>query len=294
MNKKFAIVISIIILLFIGITIYCINHQNIKKEFIVRVIESNSKSSLVEAINSKEKDNALEINVGDLIEGDILKISYDDEIEDSYPKIVSVTNYKYLKHNETTTPTTMPIVTTTTTTFKTTSTTTKRIISNNDKQISKDNIVLTKLESNVKNLEENLNNDSYKEKVKEYFINAVDFIFYDKDIKGVYFKDLTAKAKLKVIELTLKLDNLINKHYPSYKDNISDKYQNIKSKLITLYLDKTSEYCQNNLSVCDEAKTDFASFKKAYGITWDFIKNLGTKGFSKLKDWYEIYSDKRD
>lgn len=285
MNKKLGIVISIIILLFLGITIYYINHQNIKKEFIVRVIESNSKSSLVEAINSKEKDNVLEINVGDLMEGDILKISYDDEIIDSYPKLVLVTNYKYVKHNETTT---------TTTTTITTTTTTNKIISNNDKQISKDNIVLTKLESNVKNIEENLNNGSYKEKAKEYFINAVDFIFYDKDIKGVYFKDLTAKAKLKTIELALKLDILIDKHYPSYKENISDKYQNIKSKLITLYLDKTSEYCQNNLSVCDEAKTDFALFKKAYGITWDFIKDLGTKGFSKLKDWYEIYSDKRD
>ena len=299
MNRKniIIIILSILLALTLGLLVYYYNKSDIKKEFYVRVKESNASSSIVEQLDSnknKSKYPVLEINVGDLTEGDILKISYDDEILESYPPIVKVNSYEYIikKSNNTNNdeidnnlineiPTTTKITTTTT-----------KTISNTNNISSKDNIVLTKLESNINSIEENINNKSFKEKAKDYFINTVDFIFYDKDIKGIYFKDLTNKAKLKTIELTLKLDNLIEKHYPEYKDNISNKYQDIKSKLITLYLDKTSEYCANHLSVCDEAKTDFALFKNAYGITWDYIKNFSSKGFTKLKEWYEIYSSK--
>ena len=91
-----------------------------------------------------------------------------------------------------------------------------------------------------------------------------------------------------------KLDNLIEKHYPEYKENISSSYKNVKTKLVELYLDKTSEYCakEGNEKVCKQAKFDFQELKKAYGITWEFIKNLGSKGLTKLKEWYEVYSGK--
>ena len=88
------------------------------------------------------------------------------------------------------------------------------------------------------------------------------------------------------------LDNLIDKEFPSYKENLSEMYNNTKSKLIKLYLEKSSEYCKDNENVCKQAKSDFTVLKKSLNITFDFIKGLCQDGTQKLKEWYEIYSGK--
>ena len=95
-----------------------------------------------------------------------------------------------------------------------------------------------------------------------------------------------------VIKLALKIDNLIEKYYPGYKEELSSSYQNIKTKLIELYLNKTTEYCANHDDVCNQAKQDFNEMKTDYGITWELIKNIGGNAINKLKNWYEIYSGK--
>ena len=127
---------------------------------------------------------------------------------------------------------------------------------------------------------------------KNAFIKVVDFIFYDKDINGYYFKDLTASAKLKVIGLALKLDNIIDSHFPGYKDELSSSYNKAKDNLITLYLNLTSEFCKNNDSICESAKNDFSLLKESLNLSWDVIKNLAKSGTNKLKEWYEIFSGK--
>ncbi len=322
-KKKGMIILSILIVILIGLLVYLFIIKNKKEEFYVKVKESSSSSSIVEPLhNEKIYKNypVLQIDVGNLKEGDIIKVTAKGEVLETYPPVVQVLDYEFIINNTTSTtplieiidelniPTTTKRITTTqnnnipttkvnTTTSRTTtikintntmpSTTTTKYVPS-----SKDEIVLSSLQNNISLVEKNQNDKSFGEKAKGYFISTVDFIFYDKDIKGVYFKDLTNTAKLKVIGLALKLDNLIDKHYPGYKDSLSSSYQNIKNKLIELYLDKTSEYCANNDKVCKEAKNDFQEFKKAYGITWDFIKNLGSKGISKLKQWYEVYSGK--
>lgn len=317
MNKKEIILLSVIVI-FLGLFTFIFYKNNNQKtdEFYVKVTESFANSSLVEPLhNEKIYENypVLQIDLGNLKEGDIIKIKTNGEVLETYPPVVKVEDYEFIINNDITTTkneenttkkvdnkttikasnvtsvnTTTKITTTKqiTTTVKTTTT-----IKNNS---SKDNIVLTELNNNVTFLENSKNDKKLGEKAKDYFISAVDFIFYDKDIKGVYFKDLTSSAKLKVISLTLKLDNLIEKHYPEYKENISSSYKNVKTKLVELYLDKTSEYCakEGNEKVCEQAKFDFQELKKAYGITWEFIKNLGSKGLTKLKEWYEVYSGK--
>ena len=149
-----------------------------------------------------------------------------------------------------------------------------------------------------KNYDEVNNNswDDVKDKAKEYFITIVDFIFYDGKIKGHTFNDLSSTAKLKIISIALKIDNKIEEYIPGYKEKISSNgskiYNNVKEKLVTLYLDISTEICKNHENGCNTAKEIFKDVKDNCKIGWDFIKKLVSSGTSKLKDWYEVYSGK--
>lgn len=138
--------------------------------------------------------------------------------------------------------------------------------------------------------------DSVKDKAKEYFITIVDFIFYNGEIKGYTFNDLSSTTKLKIISIALKIDHKIEKHIPGYKDTISSNgskiYNNVKERLVTLYLDISAEICKNHENDCDTAKEIFKDIKDNCRIGWDFVKKLVSSGTSKLKEWYEVYSGK--
>ena len=173
-----------------------------------------------------------------------------------------------------------------TTTTKIISTTTKTTTKKNDNK-SADDEVLAYFNNQV-----NTADDKSKGTLKSTFIKVVDFIFYDKDINGYYFKDLTASAKLKVISLALKLDAIIDKHFPGYKEELSSSYNKAKDSLITLYLNLTSEFCKNNGATCESAKNDFALLKESLNLSWDVISSLAKSGTTKIKEWYEIFSGK--
>lgn len=138
--------------------------------------------------------------------------------------------------------------------------------------------------------------DYVKEKFKGYFITVVDFIFYDKEINGYTFSDLTNKSKLKVISIALKIDSKIEEKIPSYKETISSTgskiYTDVKERLVTLYMNISTKMCENNSNECAVAKEIFSDVKSVCKIGWNFIKSLTSSGFSKLKEWYEIYSGK--
>ncbi len=138
--------------------------------------------------------------------------------------------------------------------------------------------------------------DNVKNNAKEYFITIVDFIFYDGEIKGHTFNDLSTSAKLKIISIALKIDSKIEDHIPGYKETISSNsskiYNNVKERLVTLYLDISVEICKNHENGCNTAKEIFKDIKDNCRIGWDFVKKLVSSGTSKLKDWYEVYSGK--
>ena len=89
-----------------------------------------------------------------------------------------------------------------------------------------------------------------KIKLKNILFTIVDFIFYDGKIKGHTFNDLSSTAKLKIISIALKIDNKIEEYIPGYKETISSNgskiYNNVKEKLVTLYLDISTEICKNH------------------------------------------------
>lgn len=142
----------------------------------------------------------------------------------------------------------------------------------------------------------NNNWEDVKDKTKEYFITIVDFIFYGGEIEGYTFNDLSTSTKLKIISVALKIDSKIEEHIPGYKNTISSNgskiYNNVKERLVTLYLDISTEICRDHENDCDTAKEIFKDIKDNCKIGWTFIENLVSSGTSKLKDWYEVYSGK--
>ncbi len=133
---------------------------------------------------------------------------------------------------------------------------------------------------------------TFGEKAKEGFINVVDFIFYDKEIKGHTFKELTNTAKLKIISIALKIDNKIDSYFPNYKDKIKGTYTNIKAKLVEKYLEYSQKLCEKvGEQTCNQAKADWEALKNSFGITGEYLKNLGLTGKDKIKNWYENFRD---
>lgn len=299
MNKKVTLISILILLLVAGGVFALVKIMNNKKSSVstlkVIVTETYKGYALAQVIGDSDLD-IVEVPLDALSVGDELILNV-KEIMEIYPPKVVLNSYEIVsdKSKDTTmttstTTTTAPENRTTTTTKKITSTTKTTIRQTTPAKIS-ENTYKSADDSVLETTSEMLK-DKNRNVIKENFIKIVDFIFYDSDINGYYFKDLTNGAKLKVIYYATMLDNLIDKEFPSYKENLSEMYNNTKAKLVKLYLEKSSEYCKDNENVCKQAKSDFTVLKKSLNITFDFIKGLCQEGTQKLKEWYEIYSGK--
>lgn len=302
MKKKIIFVVTL--LLIAGLTCFLIfklrsddNSKIQNDEFYAVVRESYAGYALVKPLDEDINYDVLSISVKDLKVGDIIRLKVKD-IKEIYPPEAEVEEIEVLQTDKISEldPNIKEEVTT-----KNTEQIKNDITTSQTTSVSKNGTTTTK-KKDIKNADENVlayfNNevntadDKSKGTLKNTFIKVVDFIFYDKDINGYYFKDLTASAKLKVIGLALKLDNIIDSHFPGYKDELSSSYNKAKDNLITLYLNLTSEFCKNNDSICESAKNDFSFLKESLNLSWDVIKNLAKSGTNKLKEWYEIFSGK--
>lgn len=128
--------------------------------------------------------------------------------------------------------------------------------------------------------------------IKNGFITIVDFFFYDKEIKGYKFSELTDKTKLKIMEIAFKIDNVITKKFPNYKKYIGEKATKLKTDFIEMYLEFGTKVCDASPDLCVDVKNTFQRIKEVAGISWDTIKSLAKGGVTKLKNWYEIFSGK--
>ena len=302
MKKKIIFVVTL--LLIAGLTCFLIfklrsddNSKIQNDEFYAVVRESYAGYALVKPLDEDINYDVLSISAKDLKVGDIIRLKVKD-IKEIYPPEAEVEEIEVLQTDKISEldPDIKEEVTT-----KNTEQIKNDITTSQTTSVSKNGTTTTK-KKDIKNADENVlayfNNEvntadtKSKGTLKNAFIKVVDFIFYDKDINGYYFKDLTASAKLKVIGLALKLDNIIDSHFPGYKDELSSSYNKAKDNLITLYLNLTSEFCKNNDSICESAKNDFSLLKESLNLSWDVIKNLAKSGTNKLKEWYEIFSGK--
>lgn len=138
--------------------------------------------------------------------------------------------------------------------------------------------------------------ENAKDKVKGTFITIVDFIFYDSEINGVTFDELTDEGKQKVLELANKIDTKIENKFPDYKETISDttkKAFNKASELIKKGAYNLSEFSkeklgEENYNAIIDAKDEFVDYtKQAIDIIGDVGSNIFENGKEYIKNWYE-------
>ena len=109
------------------------------------------------------------------------------------------------------------------------------LIENEDEFINYMKSVFSDIKNSLSNRE--LSNKD-KEKIKNTFIMISDFIFYDGEIKGMKFSELSDKTKKEVLKAYINLDSLIEKNFPNYKEEIKSsskkQYNNLKGKAIKM------------------------------------------------------------
>ena len=138
----------------------------------------------------------------------------------------------------------------------------------------------------IKELIESEQVEQAKEKGKEYFITGIDFIFYDKEMNGVTFDDLTEEGKKVTLENLETIDGWIMEIAPDYKDKISEKYQVVKDFVSTTYYDVLESIKESlgeeNYSAIQEKKNEIK----------DSITSTKDKALEKVSEWYQNFKNK--
>ncbi len=313
-NKK-VIMLSLLIIVTFGLLVFTsfrlYESLNTKEEeslvnnnrIYATVLEVGENYVKIQELNS---DNVYVISTGEKLEDGDLVVVYEEDVKKQESVDVEVMASKSdLITIDTdvsvTTTTTTNVVTTNKTTLVTTKTTNKTSSSvtstiTTKTTIGTDDEVVSYFSNEYSTISSYSDDASLKEKAKEKFILIVDFIFYDTEIKGKKFSDLTDSAKAKIIYYTLLIDQKIDSKWPNYKDSISSKYNDIKNKLIAKYLDLSSSLCDSNLDTCADFKRDFNLLKSSIGLTWDVIKGCFKYVYNMSKEklvlWYEMFSGK--
>mgnify|MGYP005782882979 CR=1 FL=1 len=163
--------------------------------------------------------------------------------------------------------------------------------SNSNSTVGSEDEVINYFKNLDNELDTSKNSSSITSSIKNGFVTIVDFLFYNEPIKGKTFSELSNSAKLSVLKLAVSIDQKVDSYFPGYKETLSDKYNNVKSKVVSKYLDITADICSKNESTCAAAKEGLSDLKKNFSITWSFIKDIAGTGASKLKSWYEVWKD---
>lgn len=299
-EKKKIILLSLVsVILVIGLIFACIGLVNVFKDnaYVERELSKKMYATVSEVgddyivIKPFDGESVQKITINtnrDYNTGDFIVLEYDDVMmidDDKIEVIASKDDYidttSVSGNKETTTKKQ--------TTIKTT-TTTKASVKD------KDSIVLDYVSETSSEIAGYEKLDKFKDTAKNGFIKIVDFIFYDGEIKGVTWDELSNSAKAKVVYYALKIDNKIDSKWPNYKEELSSKFKDVKAKLLAKYMDLTTSICEKHSVECEQTKSDFNDLKTSLNITWSLLKKAFSYGYDKtttyLKNWYEIFSGK--
>lgn len=125
-----------------------------------------------------------------------------------------------------------------------------------------------------------------KEKGKYYITTAIDFIFYDQPINGIYFDQMTEELKKDIIRDVKALDEAIMAYYPDYKEDVSSKYQIAADFISEKYvdvMDAIKEYLgEENYNAVGEIKDQIK----------EDVSEKAEEGLEYIKDLYSNWKNK--
>lgn len=138
----------------------------------------------------------------------------------------------------------------------------------------------------LRKLSANEDYQKIKSKGKEYFVTGIDFIFFDKPINGMYFKDLSTEMKIYTIEEMNKIDRAIMEYHPYYKEEISSKYNIAAGFLSEQYLnvlEDIKEYLgEDNVNAIEDIKDKVT----------DSAKDVVDDAKTYIIDYYNTWKNK--
>lgn len=166
---------------------------------------------------------------------------------------------------------------------------------------SNDEVVINSLESSLNSINNgDADSKSFGDSAKGLFVSIVDFLFYDGEINGVTFDELTDSGKQKVLEIANKVDGAIESKMPGYKETISDtasKAFNKASEVIKSGANNLNNFAREKLgeenyqSIID-AKDELVYYTKN---AISFLGDVGGKAFNSIKDkvssWYQDFKN---
>ena len=154
------------------------------------------------------------------------------------------------------------------------------------------------IEEDIDNILNSETVNNAKDKAKGVFVTIVDFLFYDSEINGVTFDELTDNGKQKVLEIASSIDNKIENKFPNYKETISETAKdafNKASELIKKGANNLKEFSkeklgEENYNAIINVKDEFVEYtKEAIDIIGDVGSDLLDSGKEYIKEWYENF-----
>lgn len=149
-------------------------------------------------------------------------------------------------------------------------------------------------EGKIDSMDDNI--DMVKTEGKALFVKLVDFIFYDTEINGIKFDDLTSATQEKLIAIANSVDSKIETRLPGYKETVVDytgkTYTYLSEKLrqgITYVDTKIGENVNPDTyaEVKDETSGVVDTIQESVGTAIDISKETLAVGKEKLQKWYE-------
>jgi len=170
-------------------------------------------------------------------------------------------------------------------------------VENNEAEVIK---YFENIEEEVNELLNEDNLDEMKEKLINIVVTGIDFIFYDTEIKGVTFEELTTGTKIKIMGIVSSVDDKIESKLPGYKEIIKDKigqgYDYVSEKLdvaLTYADGKLDEkYGEDYENVKNKTSEIIGDIKEEATDIYGNVSEDVKEGWSKIKGWYETKTDK--
>lgn len=219
-----------------------------------------------------------------------------DNVIDSSSKVnTNVTTGEISTSDGETISTTTSLFTSTNTTMQesmTDSTTNLITTSTSDVCTENDQVVFDYFNVLSDSIKDNINSEELLEKGKAYFVYCVDFIFYDGEIKGIKFSDMSDMARQQLLSDITMIDSLICSKYPNYKETISEGSGELykkASEIIRSGSQNISNFSKDKLGEANYYK--LMEYKDLFMETafgdFDVFEDVIDQGFEKVKEWYE-------
>ncbi len=140
------------------------------------------------------------------------------------------------------------------------------------------------------------NEENVKDKAKAGFITFVDFVFYDSEINGLTFDELSDKNKKNILVLFKTMDDGVMNYFPNYKEEFShltDDTVTLISDLVDAGISNLSDFSKKTLG--EDVYNQFIETKDNFIETsgdlissgWGYITDGFDSGKTYIKDWYE-------